>query len=137
MGSWLWHSLIGYHVVQFLLLLGRFIPPLNIWIGRFTSWLVNNRTVSVDNSLNIFNLDCKVRSMSIAPFLISCSVRQLSDMYTFSIDSIRQSGRSLTKIRRPVCANCAAGLRTSLQTPMGCAHIAPWKCASQKQMMFG
>ncbi|ETW79727.1 hypothetical protein HETIRDRAFT_63784 [Heterobasidion irregulare TC 32-1] len=60
-GSWLWHSLIGYHVVQFLLLLGRFIPPLNIWIGRFTSWLVNNRTVSVDNSLNIFNLDCKYR----------------------------------------------------------------------------
>jgi len=28
----------------------------------FTAWLVSNRTVSVDDSLNLFNLDCKVRA---------------------------------------------------------------------------
>ncbi|THH09898.1 hypothetical protein EW146_g8541 [Bondarzewia mesenterica] len=60
-GSWLWHSLIGFHVVQFLLFLGRYILPLNIWIGKFTSWLVKDKTISVDDSLNIFNLDCKYR----------------------------------------------------------------------------
>ncbi|KAA1466843.1 L-gulonolactone/D-arabinono-1,4-lactone oxidase [Dentipellis sp. KUC8613] len=59
--SWLWHSLVGYHVVQILILLGRFVPALNLFIGRFTSWLVRDTTVAVDDSLEIFNLDCKYR----------------------------------------------------------------------------
>jgi L-gulonolactone oxidase len=60
--SWLWHSLIGYHVIQFLLFLGIFVPRLNVWIGRFSSWLVRDKTVSIDDSLNLFNIDCKVRA---------------------------------------------------------------------------
>ncbi|KAH9033110.1 L-gulonolactone/D-arabinono-1,4-lactone oxidase [Lactarius pseudohatsudake] len=63
--SWLWHSLMGYHVIQFLLFLGLFIPRFNIWIGWFSSWLVRDKTVSVDDSLNVFNIDCKYRQYTI------------------------------------------------------------------------
>lgn len=63
--SWLWHSLMGYHVIQFLLFLGIFIPPVNIWIGRFSSWLLGDKTISVDHSLNVFNIDCKVLPLSL------------------------------------------------------------------------
>lgn len=57
--TWLWHSLIGYHLLQFLLFLGRFVTSLNPWIGRFGAWLVADKTVAVDESHRIFNLDCK------------------------------------------------------------------------------
>ncbi|KAH9982004.1 L-gulonolactone/D-arabinono-1,4-lactone oxidase [Russula compacta] len=63
--SWLWHSVIGYHVIQFLLFLGIFIPRLNIWIGQFSSWLVRDKTLSIDTSLNLFNMDCKYRQYTI------------------------------------------------------------------------
>ncbi|KAI0033034.1 L-gulonolactone/D-arabinono-1,4-lactone oxidase [Vararia minispora EC-137] len=59
--SWLWHSFVGYHVVQLLLFIGLLLPSFNISVGRFTSWLVRNRTVAVDDSLNVFNIDCKYR----------------------------------------------------------------------------
>ncbi|KAI0052500.1 L-gulonolactone/D-arabinono-1,4-lactone oxidase [Auriscalpium vulgare] len=59
--SWLWHSLIGYHLLQFLLFVGLFLPSFNLWVGRFTAWLVRDDTVAVDNSLDIFNIDCKYR----------------------------------------------------------------------------
>ncbi|KAI0270642.1 L-gulonolactone/D-arabinono-1,4-lactone oxidase [Gloeopeniophorella convolvens] len=60
LGSWLWHSLIGYHVIQFLLFIGLLVPRVNIWIGQLSSWLVKDKTISVDDSLNLFNIDCKV-----------------------------------------------------------------------------
>lgn len=63
--SWLWHSLMGHHVIQFLLFLGLFIPRFNIWTGWFSSWLVRDKTISVDDSLNLFNLDCKYRQYTI------------------------------------------------------------------------
>jgi hypothetical protein len=63
--SWLWHSLIGYHVIQFFLFLGLFIPRFNIWTGWFSSWLIRDKTISVDDSLNVFNIDCKVFSLSL------------------------------------------------------------------------
>ncbi|KAG1759959.1 L-gulonolactone D-arabinono-1,4-lactone oxidase [Suillus occidentalis] len=58
-GSWLWHSLIGFHVVQFLLFVARFILPLNIFIGRFASWLVSTKVIAVDDSFRIFNMECR------------------------------------------------------------------------------
>ncbi|KAI8972568.1 L-gulonolactone/D-arabinono-1,4-lactone oxidase [Trametes punicea] len=58
-GTWLWHSLVGYHLLQFLLFLARYVPILNIWTGRFMAWLVRNRTVTVDDSHRVFNIDCK------------------------------------------------------------------------------
>jgi len=63
--SWLWHSLVGYHVIQLLLFLGILIPHLNIWIGRLSSWLVRDKAISVDDSLNVFNIDCKYRQYTI------------------------------------------------------------------------
>ncbi|KAG0700501.1 L-gulonolactone D-arabinono-1,4-lactone oxidase [Suillus ampliporus] len=58
-GSWLWHSFFGFHVVQFLLFVGRYILPLNIFIGRFASWLVSTRVVAIDDSFRIFNVECR------------------------------------------------------------------------------
>ncbi|KAI0830142.1 L-gulonolactone/D-arabinono-1,4-lactone oxidase [Trametes gibbosa] len=58
-GTWLWHSLLGYHVLQFFLFVGRYIPSFNLWIGRFMAWLVRDRTVTVDDSHRVFNIDCK------------------------------------------------------------------------------
>ncbi|KAI1790573.1 L-gulonolactone/D-arabinono-1,4-lactone oxidase [Ganoderma leucocontextum] len=57
--TWLWHSLIGYHLIQFLFFLARYVTSLNVWVGRFGAWLVSERTVAVDDSHSIFNVDCK------------------------------------------------------------------------------
>lgn len=59
-GNWLYDSLLGWHVIQFLLFLGRYFLSLNIWIGRFAAWLVSEKTVAVDDSFRIFNVDCRV-----------------------------------------------------------------------------
>ena len=52
---------MAYHAIQFLLFIARYIPSLNIFIGRFAAWLASGRTVAVDVSHRIFNLDCRVR----------------------------------------------------------------------------
>ncbi|KZT24955.1 L-gulonolactone D-arabinono-1,4-lactone oxidase [Neolentinus lepideus HHB14362 ss-1] len=57
--SWFWNTLVGYHVIQFLMFLGRYIAPVNIWTGRLASWLSSATVVSIDDSYRIFNLDCK------------------------------------------------------------------------------
>ncbi|GBE87097.1 L-gulonolactone/D-arabinono-1,4-lactone oxidase [Sparassis latifolia] len=57
--TWLWHSIIGYHLLQFLFFLGRYITSLNPWIGRFGAWLVRDNAVAIDDSYRIFNVDCK------------------------------------------------------------------------------
>jgi L-gulonolactone oxidase len=59
-GSWLWHSLIGSHLVQLLLFVARYFLFVNIWVGRFAAWLVREKTVAVDDSHRIFNVDCRV-----------------------------------------------------------------------------
>lgn len=69
--TWLWHSLVGYHLLQLLLFLGRFVRALNPWTARLGAWLVSGSTVAVDASHRIFNLDCKVRasrSLSVSRF---------------------------------------------------------------------
>ncbi|TBU59901.1 L-gulonolactone/D-arabinono-1,4-lactone oxidase [Dichomitus squalens] len=57
--TWLWHSLVGYHLLQFLFFLGRYLPNVNNFVGRLGAWLVSDRTVAVDDSHRIFNVDCK------------------------------------------------------------------------------
>ncbi|THH28179.1 hypothetical protein EUX98_g6006 [Antrodiella citrinella] len=57
--SFLWHNLLGYHLIQFLFLIGRYLPILNAWICRFSAWLDSAPTVAVDDSWRIFNVDCK------------------------------------------------------------------------------
>ncbi|KAI0656292.1 L-gulonolactone/D-arabinono-1,4-lactone oxidase [Cubamyces menziesii] len=58
-GTWLWHSVVGFHLLQFLLFVARYIPILNIYVGRFMAWLVRDRTVTVDDSYRVYNIDCK------------------------------------------------------------------------------
>lgn len=59
-GTWLWHSLLGYHIIQFLFYIGRFFPSVNPSICRLSAWLDRDKTVTVDDSWRVFNLDCKV-----------------------------------------------------------------------------
>jgi L-gulonolactone oxidase len=59
--SWLWDSFFGYHVIQFMLYIGRFMPSFNKWTGRFAVWLVSAPFVRVDEALHVFNLDCRYR----------------------------------------------------------------------------
>lgn len=60
MGSWLWDTFFGFHVLQFILLLGRFFLSLNVFATKFAVWLVSNHVVAVDDSYRIFNLDVRV-----------------------------------------------------------------------------
>ncbi|KAH0833971.1 D-arabinono-1,4-lactone oxidase-domain-containing protein [Lanmaoa asiatica] len=59
-GSWLWHSLLGFHVLQFILFLGRYFLSLNVFATRFAAWLVHDQVVAVDDSYRIFNMDVRV-----------------------------------------------------------------------------
>ncbi|KAF8890666.1 gulonolactone oxidase Lgo1 [Infundibulicybe gibba] len=58
-GNWWWHTLMGYHAIQLLLFIGRFLPPLNTWVANFACWLVSNKSVGIDDSHVIFNVDCR------------------------------------------------------------------------------
>ncbi|KAF9006947.1 gulonolactone oxidase Lgo1 [Cyathus striatus] len=58
-GSWLWHTALGHHVIQFLLFIGRYVLSLNPWIANFACWLVSAKTVGVDDGYRIFNVDCR------------------------------------------------------------------------------
>ncbi|KAK1232191.1 D-arabinono-1,4-lactone oxidase [Marasmius sp. AFHP31] len=58
-GSWWWDTFCGYHVVQFLLCLGRYWPNLTTWTTRFSWWLESSDMVRVDDSHRVFNFDCK------------------------------------------------------------------------------
>ncbi|KAF9529067.1 gulonolactone oxidase Lgo1 [Crepidotus variabilis] len=58
-GSWWWHTFLGHHVVQILLFIARYISNLNSWVANFACWLVSAETVGIDDSLKIFNVDCR------------------------------------------------------------------------------
>ncbi|KIM65536.1 hypothetical protein SCLCIDRAFT_112790 [Scleroderma citrinum Foug A] len=57
--NWFWDSLLAYHAIQFLLVIARYIPSLNLFIGRFAAWLASGRAIAVDVSHRIFNVDCR------------------------------------------------------------------------------
>jgi L-gulonolactone oxidase len=129
--SWLWHSFVGYHVVQLLLFVGILMPWFNLWVARFTAWLVNERTETVDDSLNVFNMDCKVRNTG------ASLLRALVLMMTHSIANTPQNGRYHTNTRRSAYASFAIGLRRSLRTRTGCALTVPWRFEYQRRTTCG
>jgi len=107
--SWLWHSVVVHHVIECLLFLGILFPALNIWIGRFFSWLVRDKTLSIDDSLNLFNIDCKVRATP------SFASRTLTAPYLDSDYTIPLNGRCRIRRPSPVYAHCAPGSSLSLR----------------------
>jgi L-gulonolactone oxidase len=58
--NWWCHTFWGYHIYQFILFVGRYFLFLNTWAARFTCWLISARTLGINDSLLIFNIDCKV-----------------------------------------------------------------------------
>ena len=61
--NWLRDAFLGFHVLQFLLFLGRYFLSLNVFATRFAAWLVKDDVLAVDDSYRIFNLDCRVRAL--------------------------------------------------------------------------
>jgi L-gulonolactone oxidase len=55
-----YHTFLGHHVTQLLLFVARYFLFLNQWVARYSCWLVSARTLGVDDSPLIFNIDCKV-----------------------------------------------------------------------------
>lgn len=59
-GSWFWDVLCAYHLIQFLLFIGRFFPRyINPWTSNFAAWLVSKPSVNVDESHRVFNVNCR------------------------------------------------------------------------------
>ncbi|PFH44640.1 hypothetical protein AMATHDRAFT_168258, partial [Amanita thiersii Skay4041] len=58
-GSWWWHSLLGHHLMQLLLFLGRFFLALNTVAANFACWLISGKSVGIDDGHRIFNVDCR------------------------------------------------------------------------------
>ncbi|KAF9649552.1 L-gulonolactone D-arabinono-1,4-lactone oxidase [Thelephora ganbajun] len=57
-GDWFWDHLIGYHVLQFLLFISLWLPDLVFLIGRLKVWLMGGKSVRIDDSYKVFNVDC-------------------------------------------------------------------------------
>ncbi|KAJ7768914.1 D-arabinono-1,4-lactone oxidase-domain-containing protein [Mycena metata] len=72
---WFWRSLMAFHVVQFLLFLGRYLPYLNTLTGRFVAWLASKPVTLIDDSHTIFNVECRVRAcFPVLPSLFAPSI---------------------------------------------------------------
>jgi L-gulonolactone oxidase len=59
-GGMFWDYIIGLHVLQFLLFLSLWLPDIVFLVGRLKVWLVGGKSVRVDDSYKVFNLDCDV-----------------------------------------------------------------------------
>jgi len=58
-GSWFYDSFVGYHVIQMLLFIGIWFRAFNNWAVLLASWLIVSGPSRVDDSHNVFNLDCR------------------------------------------------------------------------------
>lgn len=66
MASWLRDAFFGFHVLQVLLALGRYVLAFNVLATWFAAWLVRDDIRVVDESYRIFNMDCRVRAFTLA-----------------------------------------------------------------------
>lgn len=58
--SWFWENVVGHHFLQLLLFLSLWIPNIVFLVGRLKVWLIGGKSVRVDDSYKVFNLDCNV-----------------------------------------------------------------------------
>ncbi|THU93852.1 gulonolactone oxidase Lgo1 [Dendrothele bispora CBS 962.96] len=58
-GSWVWDSMIGHHVLQMMLFIGRYFGIFNLWATHLAAWLVSADSIGVDDGYTKFNLDCR------------------------------------------------------------------------------
>lgn len=128
--SFLWHSLVGFHLVQFLFFLGIYLPALNPHIARLSAWLDRDTTVTVDDSWRVFNLDCKVRPLTPSSSVLTIDTPR-------STRSSRPSGRSRTARRARASPTCATGSRASTPTHTGCARTFRSRSASRTPTTSG
>lgn len=54
---------MAFHVLQFILFLGRYFAAVTNFAGHFVCWLGGPRSIRVDDSYRIFNLDCLVSTL--------------------------------------------------------------------------
>lgn len=57
--NWWRNTLFGHHITQFFMFIARYFIFLNTWISHYICWLISSRTVGVNDSHIIFNVDCR------------------------------------------------------------------------------
>ncbi|KAJ7156669.1 L-gulonolactone D-arabinono-1,4-lactone oxidase [Mycena filopes] len=57
--SWFWDYIVGFHVIQLLLFLARFISALHVIIRRLVVWLYRSPVTLVADSHEVFNVPCR------------------------------------------------------------------------------
>ncbi|KAF8064183.1 gulonolactone oxidase Lgo1 [Lyophyllum atratum] len=57
--NWWRNTFFGHHVTQLFMFIARYFLFLNTWISHYICWLISSRTVGVDDSHIIFNVDCR------------------------------------------------------------------------------
>ena len=92
---------MGYHVIQFLLFLGRYFLFLNTYVANFACWLASGDSLGIDDSYRIFNVDCRVSLR----YLAKISWNLITFFTTYSIHSIPRNGQFPMKIPRPAYVN--------------------------------
>ena len=127
--SWLWHSFMGHHVIQFLLFMGRYFLFLNYWIGCFAAWLIRDKTIGVDDSHRIFNVDCRVSLL-----LLAFSAAPSSH---FSTRNIPSNGLSHMTKPRPACARCMHGMMQNTQIHRVFDRTFRWRFVFRQPTTFG
>ncbi|KAJ6482901.1 D-arabinono-1,4-lactone oxidase-domain-containing protein [Mycena vitilis] len=61
-GSWFWNSVVGFHALTTYLLsrpLAHLTRPAHIWAARLACWLAGPGGVCVDESVGVFNIECR------------------------------------------------------------------------------
>jgi hypothetical protein len=116
--------------MQLILFVARFVLPLNVWAGYLASWLVHGRTVGIDDSHTIFNVDCRVcplvHSIACVRFNVWCST-----------PSTPPSGQSIMIIPKPASTSFDHGLIRNMPPLMVSDLISQWKFVSLPPTIYG
>ena len=132
-GSWFWNTFLGFHFVQLILFLGRYFHFLNIWAQYLNFWLVSKKSVGIDDSYRIFNVDCKVGSAFDRALHLHWAYGRIQN----SIRNLLQNGQSHMPVHKPVFKSCILGSDRSLQIGKDWDLISPSRSDFLLQMTSG
>jgi hypothetical protein len=124
---------MGAHLVQLLLFVARYFLFVNIWVGRFAAWLVREKTVTVDDSHRIFNIDCRV---SVSPHSV-CPRPHHRFVGFCSIHKTPQNGRFRMIVRKLACSSFGGGWRKKSPIRMVSGLISPLKFDFRTRTTYG
>lgn len=142
-GSWFWDVLCAYHLIQFLLFIGRFFPRyINPWTSNFAAWLVSKPSVNVDESHRVFNVNCRVSFSPSYPLTLSLRLPSfpsppLLTNQHLSTPNTQPNGPSPTPSPHPASVPSVPSSTKSLQRATGYDRISHLRSGSRRRMIFG